>query len=74
MNKQPPPTPGPVPVEVAGLCLVPQRSLAQACFLGGFSLVPALVEVAGLYLVSTTEVAAQACSGKGCWPGLPSCF
>lgn len=48
--------------------LVWQRWLAQACFLGGPSLIPAPVEVAGLSLLPWMSLV-QACSLGGLWPG-----
>lgn len=40
--------PGPAPIEVCGVGLVPLRSQTQACFFGIYFLIPAPVEDAGL--------------------------
>lgn len=74
---------GPAPTEIVYLGLLPwwslawayshggQRSLAQACSLGGLSLVPAQVEVPGLGLLQQKSLA-QACFGRGLRLGLIS--
>lgn len=66
--------PGPAPVEVFGLYLVPTKVTVQACSLRSLSLVPVLGEVAAYSILNLKEASCGAISLLSCGNCDTSCF